>query len=218
MSTLKILIADDYDIVRIGLRVLLEKQPEWTICAEAVNGREAVEKAIDTQPDVVLMDFSMPELNGLDATRQIRKACPQAEVLILTMHDSEQLVRELLEAGARGYLVKTDVSQNLVPAVLSLAEHKPYFASNVSSLLLDSFLRPGGPQPGDRNTGSRLSPREREIVQLVAEGKSSKEVATTLNIALKTVNAHRANIMNKLDLRSLGELVLYAVRNKLVQP
>ena len=217
MSTLKILIADDHDIVREGLRVLLEKNPEWEVCAEAVNGREAVDKARDTVPDVVLMDFSMPELNGLDATRQVRKILPQTEVLILTMHDSEQLVRELLEAGARGYLVKTDASHHLVPAVLSLAEHKPYFASKVSALLLDAFLRPGAPPPDARVMGGRLSPREREIVQLVAEGKSSKEIGITLNIALKTVNAHRANIMNKLDLHSVGELVLYAVRNKFVQ-
>ena len=218
MSVLKILIADDHDIVRQGLRALLEKQAEWQVCAEAVNGREAIEKARETRPDIVLMDFSMPELNGLDATRQIRKLLPQTEVLILTMHDSEQLVRELLEAGVRGYLVKTDASLHLVPAILSLSEHKPYFASKVSSLLLDSFLRPGSPAPDPRVMSGRLSPREREIVQLVAEGKSSKEIATTLSIALKTVNAHRANIMNKLDLHSIGELVLYAVRNNLVQP
>jgi DNA-binding NarL/FixJ family response regulator len=218
MSALKILIADDHDIVREGLRVLIQKHKEWEVCAEAVTGREAVEKAKETRPDIVLMDFSMPELNGLDATRQIRKLMPQTEVLILTMHDSEQLVRELLEAGARGYLVKTDAARHLVPAVLSLADHKPYFASKVSNLLLDAFLRPGSRPASARVTGDRLTPREREIVQLVAEGKSSKEIAATLNIALKTVNAHRANIMNKLDLHSLGELVLYAVRNRLVQP
>jgi DNA-binding NarL/FixJ family response regulator len=218
MSALKILIADDHDIVREGLRVLLLKHTEWEICAEATNGREAVEKARETSPDIALLDFSMPELNGLDATRQIKKILPRTEVLILTMHDSEQLVLELLEAGARGYLVKTDASRHLIPAVLSLAAHKPYFSSKVSSLLLDAFLRPGSQGPSARVIRGPLSPREREVVQLVAEGKSSKEIASTLNIALKTVNAHRANIMNKLDLHSLGELVLYAVRNKMVQP
>lgn len=218
MSALRIMIADDHDVVREGLRVLLQKHKDWEVCAEAVNGREAVEKARESKPDIVVMDFSMPELNGLDATRQIRKILPQTEVLILTMHDSEQLVRELLEAGARGYLVKTDACRHLVPAVLSFADHKPYFASKVSSLLLNAFLKPGSRPPSARVMSGRLTPREREIVQLVAEGKASKEIAVTLNIALKTVNAHRANIMNKLDLHSLGELVLYAVRNKLVQP
>ena len=215
MKALRILIADDHDIVREGLRGLLESQPQWLICDEAANGREAVEKARQHSPHVVVMDFSMPELNGLEATRQIRAALPQTEVLILTMHDSEQLAREFLAAGARGFLLKTHAKQQLVPAVSALARHQPYFDSRISALLLDSFLKPDA--PARRSEGRRLTPREREIIQLIAEGRTSKEVAAKLSLSLKTVEAHRANIMNKLNVHSASQLVLYAVRNNIVQ-
>ena len=216
-KTVRILIADDHDVVREGLRALLHTQKHWVICDEAVDGREAVEKARQHKPDVVVMDFSMPELNGLEATRQIRKALPRTEVLILTMHESEQLAREMLAAGARGFLLKTDTKRHLVEAIQSLANHKPFFASNVSTLLLDSFLKSG---PRDRRTGGikdRLTPREREIVQLIAEGKTSKEAAAKLGISVKTADAHRANVMRKLNLHSVADLALYAVRNQIVQ-
>lgn len=217
MKSVRILIADDHDIVREGLRRLLQPNPHWTICDEAATGREAVEKALMHQPHVVVMDFSMPELNGLEATRQIRKAVPHAEVLILTMHDSEQLAREILTAGARGFVLKTHAKNQLVPAVTALAQHKPYFDSGVSALLLHSFLNPESQREATSSATGRLTPREREILQLIAEGRTSKEVASRLALSVKTVEAHRSNIMNKLDLHSASQLVLYAVRNKIVQ-
>ena len=216
MKTVRILIADDHDIVREGLKTLLQMQPKWEVCDEASTGREAVEKARELKPDVVVLDFSMPELNGLDATRQIRKALPRTEVLILTMHDSEQLAREVLQAGARGYLLKTHAKKQLIPAVSALAEHQPYFDSKVSNAMLDAFLHPAKAAV-EMRTGDRLTTREREVVQLVAEGRTSKEIAARLGLSVKTVEAHRANVMNKLDLRSTSQLVLYAVRHHIVQ-
>lgn len=217
MKKLKILIADDHDIVREGLRLLLQSQNEWEVCDEAATGREAVEKAMRHRPDVVVMDFSMPELNGLEATRQIRQALPRTEVLVLTMHDSEQLAREILAAGARGFVLKTHAKRQLPLAVSALAEHKPYFDSKVADLLLDAFLHPQASESASTRSG-RLTPREREVIQLIAEGRSSKEIAGILDVRFKTVEAHRANIMNKLNLHSASQLVLYAVRNKIVQP
>ena len=216
MKTIRILIADDHDIVREGLRRLLESKPKWMICDEAATGREAVSKAREHKPDVAVLDFSMPELNGLEATRQIRKLLPQTEVLILTMHDSEQLAREILEAGARGFVLKTHAKRQLVPAVLALSEHKTYFDSQVSALMLDAFLHPEKAAL-KRGASGRLTSREREIVQLIAEGRTSKEVAAQLSVSVKTVEAHRANLMNKLNLHSTSQLVLYAVRNRIVQ-
>jgi DNA-binding NarL/FixJ family response regulator len=216
VKTLRILIADDHDIVREGLRKLLEPQPKWVICAEAATGREAVELARQNKPEVAVLDFSMPELNGLEATRQIRKILPRTEVLILTMHDSEQLAREILEAGARGFVLKTHAKRQLVPAVTALAEHKPYFDSQVSELMLEAFLHPETTAL-KRGAAGRLTSREREIVQLIAEGRTSKEVASVLSVSVKTVEAHRANLMNKLNLHSTSQLVLYAVRNRIVQ-
>ena len=217
MTPISILIADDHDIVREGLRMILQAQPDWTICDEATTGREAVHMAKLHRPDVVVLDFSMPELNGLEATRQIRKALPKTEVVILTMHDSEQLAREVLAAGARGFVLKTHAKRQLIPAVTALAEHKPYFDSRVSALLLDSFLNPGPAPAPSAPRANRITPREREIIQLIAEGMTSKEVAVRLGLSVKTVEAHRSNIMNKLGLHSASQLVLYAVRNRIVQ-
>lgn len=218
ISILRILIADDHDIVRDGLRTLLQMQKGWTVCDEAATGREAVSMALRHKPDVVVLDFSMPELNGLDATLQIRKALPDTEVLIITMHDSEQLAREVLRAGARGLLVKTDVRRHLVPAVHALGAHRTFFTDAVSTLLLDDFLDAPKRTADATVPSERLTPREREILQLVAAGKSSKEVAKILNLRAKTVDTHRGNIMNKLDLHSVSELVRYAIRNKIVEP
>lgn len=217
MKPLSILIADDHDIVREGLRTLLQSHKHWTICEEAATGREAVKKALLHRPNVVVLDFAMPELNGLEATRQIRKALPETEVLILTMHDSEQLTREVLTAGARSVLLKTDAKRHLAAAVQALAEHETYFADTVSSQLLDNFLNPQRKALDSTVAKERLTPREREIIQLVAAGKASKEIAKILDIKTKTVEAHRANIMNKLDLHSVSELVRYAIRNKIVE-
>jgi DNA-binding NarL/FixJ family response regulator len=218
VKTLRILIADDHDIVREGLRALLESQPNWLICGEAATGREAVTKTKELWPDVVVLDFSMPDLNGLEATRQIRKAFPGTEVLILTMHDSEQLAREVLAAGAHGFLVKTDVRNHIVAAIQALAQHKPFFSSAASALLLDSFLHPENQSEMNGVVRDRLTPREREVLQLIAEAKGSKEIAATLGISVKTVEAHRSNIMVKLNLHSVSELVLYALRNRIAQP
>ena len=215
MKTLRILIADDHEMVRQGLRRVIEEQKGWSVCGEANTGRQAVAKAKQLRPEIVITDFSMPDLNGLEATRQIRAALPQTEILILTMHDSEQLVREVLAAGARGYILKTDAGHALVAAVNALAQHKPYFTPKVSELVLEGFLNPRKPL-ADESSG-RLTPREREIVQLLGEGKSNKEVASILGISVKTAETHRTNIMRKLELHSMSELVRYAIREKIVQ-
>ena len=211
----RILIADDHQVVRTGLRALLESRTGWQVCAEAANGREAVEKAGQLKPDVAVLDIGMPLLNGVEATRQIRKLSPQTEVLILTMHDSEVLVQEVLEAGANGYILKDDADRNLVAAVDALRRHKPYLSSRVSEAA-SGAVGSDGSSPG-RSSRNRLTPREREILQLLAEGKSNKEVAGILGISVKTAETHRANIMLKLDFHSITELVRYAVRNKIIQ-
>jgi DNA-binding NarL/FixJ family response regulator len=211
----RILIADDHQVVRTGLRALLESKSGWQVCAEAANGREAVEKAGQLKPDVAVLDIGMPLLNGVEATRQIRKLCPHTEVLILTMHDSEVLVQEVLEAGATGYILKDDADRNLVAAVDALRRHKPYLSSRVSEAA-SSAVGSDASSLG-RPSRSRLTPREREILQLLAEGKSNKEVADLLGISVKTAETHRANIMLKLDFHSITELVRYAVRNKIIQ-
>src|ERR687898_765060 len=170
---LRILLADDHEIVRRGLKELLEEQAGWTVCAEAANGREAVERAVQSRPHVAVLDFSMPELNGLEATRRIRQTAPETEVLIFTMHESEDLIREVLAAGARGYLLKSDATRQLIPAVESVSRHKPYLSDRVSEVVLDGFLKAG---QGSSVTlpAERLTSREREIVQLLAEGRSNK--------------------------------------------
>lgn len=211
----RILVADDHQVVRTGLRALLESRTGWQVCAEAANGREAVEKAGELKPDVAVLDIGMPLLNGVEATRQIRKLSPQTEILILTMHDSELLIQEVLGAGAHGYILKDDADRNLVAAVDALRRHKPYLSSRVS----ESVSNPSGSDgsPFGPSSRSRLTPREREVLQLLAEGKSNKEVAGILGISVKTAETHRANIMLKLDFHSVTELVRYAVRNKIIQ-
>ena len=174
MKPLKILIADDHELIRDGLKARLEKHEGWKVCGEAVNGRQAVEMARTLKPDVAVLDISMPELNGIEATRQIRKACPKTEVLILTMQESEGLVRDVLAAGARGFVLKTDTSRLLVAAVEALAQRKPFFTGKVSEMVLGGFL---DPDRAARAEASRLSPREREIAQLLAEARTNKEVA-----------------------------------------
>jgi len=214
MPPLRILVADDHQVVRTGLRTLLESKAGWQVCAEAANGREAVEKAGALQPDVAVLDIGMPLLNGVEATRQIRKVSPRTEVLILTMHDSEHMIQGVLDAGAQGYILKDDADKNLLAAVESMRRHKPYLSPRVS-------VPAGTAQPdadGIERLPRRLTPREREIVQLLAEGKSNKEIATYLNISVKTAETHRANIMLKMNFHSVTELVRYAVKNKIIQP
>jgi DNA-binding NarL/FixJ family response regulator len=214
VSALRILLADDHEIVRRGLKDLLQAQPGWDVVGEALTGREAVEKAERLKPDVVILDISMPVLNGLEATRQIRQSLPRTEILILTVNDSEQLVRSVLEAGAQGYLLKSDAGRDLVAAVDSLRQHRPHFTSKVARMVLQGFLRASK----EGGTAEPLTARERTIIQLLAEGKSNKEVAAELGISVKTAETHRANIMRKLDLHSTSDLVRYAVRNRIIEP
>ncbi len=212
MKRLRILLADDHEMVRQGLRAVIEEQPGWEVCGEARTGREAVSRSLELKPDMIVMDFTMPELNGMDATREVRAALPRTQVLILTMHESEELVPEVLASGALGYMLKSDAGSALVDAIQALADNKPYFSSKLTALALEGYLNP------ETRESYVLTPREREVVQLVAEGKSTKEVAEKLMISVKTADTHRTNVMRKLKLRSVSELVRYAVRNKLVQP
>jgi len=214
---IRILVADDHELVRRGIRALLEIEPGWRVCAEAANGRDAVEMATATRPDVAILDISMPELNGVEATRQIRRAVPQCQILILTMHESEQVLREALVAGARGFVLKSDAGRNLVAAVDALNRHMPFLTPGVTDVVLEDYLK-SGTVPADPDTPQgRLTGREREVLQLLAEGRSSKEVAQSLGISVKTADTHRTNVMRKLDLHSLGELVRYAIRNNMTQ-
>ncbi len=212
----RILLADDHDVVRRGLRDQLSKHEGWEICGEASDGREAVKLALKLEPDVVVLDLSMPELNGLEATRQIKRELEHTEVLIFTMHETEQMIREVLAAGARGYVLKTDAGRQLTSAVEALSHHKPFFTARVSQSLLDAFLKSNS--KFDEGSAFRtLTEREREIVQMLAEGKSNKEIASKLSISVKTVETHRATVMRKLDINSIVELVHYAIRNQLVE-
>jgi DNA-binding NarL/FixJ family response regulator len=216
MSSLRIVVVDDHAVVRRGVRALLESQPGWEVCAEATTGREAVNLAKRLQPDIVVMDLTLPELNGLDATRQILKDSPRTEVLVLTMHHSEELARNVLQAGARGYILKSDADESLIAAVNTLRHHKPFLTSKVTEFVLDDYIRRAEEQDGGA-PHTVLTTREREIIQLIAEGRSNKEAASELGISVKTIEAHRANLMRKLRLRSLSDLVRYAIRNKIVQ-
>jgi DNA-binding NarL/FixJ family response regulator len=208
----RILIADDHDVVRSGLRAILEAHPHWEVVAEAADGKEAIDRAIDTKPDVAVIDYSMPLINGVEVTRQIRVKLPRTEVLIFTMHDNETLFEQVLKAGARGYLLKSDAQRYLITAVESLAIHKPFFTANVSEALLQSYVARGKPAK------SVLTDRERELVQLVAEGRPNREIARLLHISIKTVETHRSVVMHKLKLHTSAELVRYAIRNKIVEP
>ncbi|MGH9322907.1 MAG: response regulator [Vicinamibacteria bacterium] len=216
MPPTTIVICDDHEIVRQGLRTLLQSRQDFEIVGEASNGREAVKMVESLSPDVVVMDITMPELNGLEAARQVAKTAPRTEVLVLTMHESEELIREMLEAGARGYVLKSDTARQLIPAIDTLRRHKPFFTPKASEVVLDGYLGEESRLRGEPRR--RLTPREREIVQLLAEGKSNKEVASSLHISVKTAETHRTNIMRKLDLHSVSELVRFAVRNHIIEP
>jgi DNA-binding NarL/FixJ family response regulator len=217
LKTARILIADDHGLLRRGLRAVLADSPQLVIEAEAEDGRTAVELAVRLKPDIAILDVSMPQLNGLDAARAIVAGSPTTRVLVLTAHDSEQLVREVLTAGARGYLLKSDASSELVPAIEALLADRLYFTSTVAQVVLAGFLKGG---EADRGTepGAGLSPRERQIVQLLAEGKSSKEIARVLSIAVATAETHRANIMRKMGFASIADVVRYAIKNKMIDP
>jgi|SRR5215472_12971429 len=216
---LRILLADDHHVIRRGLRSLLEEKPEWKVCGEASNGREAVEMAATLMPHIAVVDLSMPELNGLEATRQIVKNVPSTAVLIYTMDESEKVVHEVLSAGAKGIVLKTDLDSSLVQAVETIAQGKPFFTSRVAETVLKAYLAQreaeGKAEVPDYNP---LTAREREVMQLLAEGKSNKEVGSILGISTRTAHTHHAEIIHKLKLKSLSELVRYAIRNGLIRP
>ena len=209
----RILIADDHEVVRSGLRLILEAHPGWEVVAEAADGKAAIVKALETKPDVAILDYSIPLVNGVEATRQIRKRNPQIEVLIFTMHDSETLVGEVLDAGARAYLLKSDAKEHLISAIEALAVHKPFFSGRVSEEMVETYLLA---QKG--RLGAVLSPRERIVVQLIAEGHTNKEISAILNLSIKTIESHRAAAMRKLNITSTAGIVRYAIRNKLIEP
>jgi DNA-binding NarL/FixJ family response regulator len=217
MTSLRILVVDDHAVVRRGVRALLEGHPGWEVCGEAGTGREAVEQASRLKPDIVVLDLSLPELNGLEATRQILRELPRTEVLVLTMHHSEELAQQVLQAGARGYVLKSDAGESLIAAVETLVRREPFLTPRLTELVLERYVHGAGGRERDTGAGIVLTPREREIVLLVAEGRSSKKVAAALGISVKTVETHRTNVMRKLRLRSVGELVRYAIRNGLVE-
>lgn len=211
--TLRILIVDDYEVVRRGIRTLLEGEPGWEVCGEASTGPGAVEAAARLKPDLVILDLSLPQLHGLEVTRRILQRQPDTEVLVLTMHASEELIRQVLRAGAHGYVLKSDAGEQLVAAVRSLEHHKPFLTTRVTEVVLDGFLK----VVADDAVGEALTPREREVLQLVAEGRSSKSIAAGLGLTVKTIESHRASLMRKLHFRTVADLVRYAVRNGLVE-
>ncbi len=208
----RVMLADDHAVVRRGLRTLIEGVPGWEVVAEAANGTEAVALAVEAKPDILIMDLSMPGLGGVDATLEVRKKLPQVEILILTMHESDRLAGQALRAGARGYLLKGESEDKLLEALEALSRHQPYFSPSVSETLLQGYLH-----SETSHDLKQLTPRERQIVKLVAEGKSNKTIAAILNLSIKTVETHRSAAMHKVGARSAADLTLYAARNDLVQ-
>ena len=217
VKPVRILAADDHDILRRGLKQLLTSRPGWEVCGEAKTGREAVALAEQLKPDIVVMDVSMPDLNGLEAARRIHKALPRTGIIMLTLHFSDQLVKDIVESGARAYVMKSDADRDLVHAVEALCSNRTFFTARAADMLLNEFSERNSPVPPQPPNQNRLTSREREIVQLLAEGKSSKEVAVALGISVKTAETHRANIMRKLQLHSVSELVRYAIKNQIIE-
>jgi len=216
-SSVRILIADDHQMVRDGVRRLIENQPGWTVIGEAENGRDAVAMVAKLKPDIAVLDMGMPGLNGLEATRQIKHETPGTEVLIFTGVHNEETVLAVFEAGARSFLLKTEGKEHIVAALRALAEHKTYFTPEVGEIVFAKLLNKGKGKDEEQPSHGRLTAREREIVQLVAEGRSNKEVADTLKISVKTAETHRAAIMRKLELGNISDLVRYAIRNGIIQ-
>ena len=216
-TTLRILIADDHDVMREGTRAVIERQLGWEVCGITATGREAVELAFVLEPDVVVMDISMPELNGLEATQQIKRRLPQTEILIFTAHQIEELIPEVFRIGVKSLIFKADAHTYLVEAIQSLSQHKSFFTDKVSEILFADILRGSERTGGKSPPRQRLTEREREIVRFLAEGKSNKEVADVLRVSVRTTETHRANILRKLNLDSVAALVRYAVRNKIIK-
>jgi DNA-binding NarL/FixJ family response regulator len=216
MKNLRILIADDHGLVRRGARGVLHSRHGWRVVGEAANGREAVEKTIKLKPDVVILDISMPELDGVEVVRQVREAVPDTKVLVLTMHESDQMVQRVLDAGAHGYILKSDLTDCLAKAVNAVSTGKRFLTPKISEIVLEGFLNRTNQHRKGERASARTTPRELEIIRLLAQGKSNKEIAAELGIAVRTVETHRAKIMLKLELHSLAELIHYAIRNEIV--
>ena len=214
-SPLRILLADDHELLRRGLRALIAEYRVWSVCGEAATGRHAVKLALATKPDIVVLDIEMPELNGMEAARRIKLALPQTEILMYTMYDSEQIIRKALQAGVRGYVLKSEAPQKLLDAIDALAKHSPYFGGVVSDALLHDLLKS---KKESDDEPSLLTARELQIVRLLADGKSNRDIASQFRKSVKTVETHRASIMRKLGVNSITELIRYAIRNKLIQP
>ncbi len=214
-AKIRILVADDHDIVRSGVRHLIESGG-YVCCGEAEGGREAVRMAEELQPDVAVLDVTMPELNGIEAARQILKLCPKTKVLVFTVHDAEQVVVEIFRSGAHGYVLKSDAGRQLLKAIECVLGGKHYFSSQISEVIFGSMKNEGLPHAAKKDDDKPTS-RERELIQLLAEGLSNKEAADKLGISVKTVETHRAAVMRKLGLHSIGELVRYAIRNHIIQ-
>jgi DNA-binding NarL/FixJ family response regulator len=213
MKALSILIADDHEVVRRGIRALLDARPEWKVCGEAGTGLEAAEKARKLRPDLVLLDLSMPDMTGVDVIPRIREACPDAKVLVLTMHDSGEMASRVLAAGASGLVLKSDAARDLVRAVQSVEAGKPFLSPSVTRLIIGHLAKTHEPGP----SAADLSPREREVLKLLALGQSNKEVGAGLEISVKTVDAHRSSIMRKLNLRTYSDLIKFAIRRQIIE-
>ena len=216
MDELRVLIADDHDLIRRGVRDLLAARSGWQVVGEASNGADAVRKAVSLRPDVAILDFSMPELNGPGAAAQIAEKVPETGVVVLTMHDSEQVMREVLQSGARGLVLKSDADRDLLEAVEAVARKRHFFTTRLSELVLGGYL--AGPAAKDKMKSkvAQLTERECEVVRLLADGMSSKEAATRLKISIRTVESHRINISRKLGFNSIAKLVHYAIRHGIV--
>ena len=215
MGPVRILIADDHDLIRRGIKTIIESRKGWEICGEALTGSQAVAKAQELKPDIAILDIAMPELNGMEAAKRIRKVSEKTEILMLSMHYSDQIVRDVIDTGIRGYLIKSDSGRDLAKALENLAMHKPFYSSQVSDVIANPPRADAAADAGKPST--RVTSRESEIIQTLSEGKSSKEVAVLLNISVKTVETHRANIMRKLELHTVSELVRYAIRNQIIE-
>lgn len=208
----RLMLVDDHEVVRQGVRSLIEGVPEWTVCAETGNSEDAVRMAAEAKPDIIILDISMPNVSGIDLIAEFRKILPRVEILVLTMHDSERIVAQVLRAGARGYLLKSDGGEKLIEAVAALSLNHTYFSASVSETLLQSYLESDAGAQHEQ-----LTPRERQIVKLVAEGNSNKRIALILKVSTKTVETHRSSAMRKIGAKSSADLALYAARNELVQ-
>jgi DNA-binding NarL/FixJ family response regulator len=216
MKKLRILIADDHEVVREGLRRMVETEPDWEVCGVAADGREAVALATELNPDVVIVDMTMPELDGVQVVQQIKRALPQTEILVFSAHESESVIAEVFAAGAKSYIRKADAGRHLISALRSLQEHKPFFTDEISEVLFSRFLTGAGNKQ-DSASNESLTTREREIVRLLAEGKSNQDAALALGISIRTIETHRATVMRKLRVDSLAGLVRYAIRNGIVE-